>query len=689
MVGRREEAPISALFPDNLSDQDVEAGRLVLGRYTVLGKLTQGGMAEVYLARQKGPAGYSKLVVVKRVKPNLANDKDFVAMFVNEARLAALINHPNVVQIFDLGQDKRDWFLAMEFLDGRDMLQVGRACRALNKAVPFDVTARIIADACHGLDHAHRLVGADGKPLNLVHRDMSPENILITFEGQVKVVDFGIAKARDNAFRTQAGQIKGKLGYVAPEAILGKPLDARADIFAIGATLYLFLCGRPAFTGSNPMEIFERSLKPPERPSKLNPRVPPMLEEICVKCLEKDPNKRYRTAGELRAALEEYLQSTGRPMGAPQMSQFMKILFPADKDATRQRIEQLVAVGDGPQERAPSAPGTDAAPVPLPGPRRGAAPQPAPPVYDDEAEATAVVPPEERPDRLPSLGRTPSAVSLGSGDGLGERSAPLPRTSTTSEAKPAGYHLRSVELASQLDGKSPAPPPAAATPEATLTRPPAFQSEPREEPERRGEMTVELDPSLVEEIRASGMGAPTASGAFDLDLGLEPGDLDDDDDVDLEAIEVTNADARVETAVEAPPPPLSSDAFDASIDVAPYEAEPTVDKAAPPASAAEADLELAPVDGPAAAPEAAPRTDEIPSRAREVLDFDEGPMGGAQVIVERPPAATRFLMLLAGMLTGTLLLAGGLWVFGELEWMAERLAADKQAASPTAPGPRE
>lgn len=673
MVGRREEALISALFPDHASDQDVEAGRLVLGRYTVLGKLTQGGMAEVYLARQKGPAGYSKLVVVKRVKPSLANDKDFVAMFVNEARLAALINHPNVVQIFDLGQDKRDWFLAMEFLDGRDMLQVGRACRALNKAVPFDVTARIIADACHGLDHAHRLVGADGKPLNLVHRDMSPENILITFEGQVKVVDFGIAKARDNAFRTQAGQIKGKLGYVAPEAILGKALDARADIFAIGATLYLFLCGRPAFTGSNPMEIFERSLQPPERPSKLNSRVPPMLEEICVKCLEKDPNNRFRTAGELRAALEEYLQSTGRPMGAPQMSQFMKILFPAEKDATRQRIEQLLAVGDAREERA-SAPVTATVPVALPGAR-----SPSPPSYDEESEATAVVPPEQRPDHTASSGRTPSAVNLGSDEAVTERGPALRRTSTA-EAKPAGYHLRSVELASQLDAKKPTPAPRREEPEATLTRPPAFLSEPDGRAERRGEMTVELDPSLVDEIRASGMGAPAPSGEYDLDLGLEPGDLDDDDDVDLAGIEVTNTDARVETAVDAPPPPLASDAFDQSIEVAPFAAEvppPAPPPAAPPAAPPSApDLDLSPALA-ASAPAVAP------SGPGPSLSFDDGPEGevAREVIVQRPSAAVRFGMLLAGMVTGAVLLVGGLWAFGELDWMAERLAAQEAAAS--------
>ena len=350
------------------TDEDVPPGTVVLGRYQILGKLAQGGMAEVYLARPVGPGGYQKLVVIKRVRPHLARDQDFVGMFVNEARLAAMINHPHVVQIFDLGEDDNargssDWFLAMEYLDGRDMLQVGRACRSHNKAVPFDVTARIIADACSGLEHAHNLRGADGKLLDLVHRDMSPENVIITFEGQVKVVDFGIAKARDNSIRTQAGQIKGKLGYVAPEAILGKPVDARADIFAIGATLYLFLSGRPAFSGATPMEIFERSLKPPPAPSDVNSRVPPVLDQICVKALAQDRDLRYRTAGEVRAALDDYLQSTGRPLGPPQLSQFMRILFPPEKDPVRQRIDGLLAGAsafDLPKTRVPA--GAAAAP---------------------------------------------------------------------------------------------------------------------------------------------------------------------------------------------------------------------------------------------------------------------------------------------------------------------------------------
>lgn len=418
------------------TDAELQSGTRVLGRYSIVGKLAQGGMAEVYLARQVGPAGYQKLVVIKRVRPHLANDADFVGMFVNEARLAAMINHPNVVQIFDLGDEPRpvsqgggrDWFLAMEYLDGRDMLQVGRACRAHNKAVPFDVTARIIADACAGLDHAHGLKGPDGKSLGLVHRDMSPENVLIKFEGQVKVVDFGIAKASDNLIKTQAGQIKGKLGYVAPEAILGKPVDARADVFAIGATLYLFLSGRPAFSGANPMEIFERSLRPPTPPREVNSRVPEALDAICMKALAQDREQRYRSAGEVRAALDDYLQSTGRPLGPVQLAQFMKILFPPDKDPVRQRIEKLLA--EHPAVEAPRQhslpPQGGPAPLPVPMPL---AQKPAPVVVpDDDNDKTNIVPPKGPPMRIESL---PDPITIST-------AVPKSRSLTPSHVRPVG-----------------------------------------------------------------------------------------------------------------------------------------------------------------------------------------------------------------------------------------------------------
>jgi serine/threonine-protein kinase len=452
------------------AEGEIPAGSVVLGRYQVLGKLAQGGMAEVYLARQVGPGGYQKLVVTKRVRPHLSKDEDFVGMFVNEARLAAMINHPNVVQIFDLGEEQgistegSDWFLAMEYLDGRDMLQVGRACRSHNKAVPFDVTARIIADACAGLEHAHQLKGADGRSLDLVHRDMSPENIIITFEGQVKVVDFGIAKAADNSIRTQAGQIKGKLGYVAPEAILGKPVDARADIFAVGATLYLFLSGRPAFTGNSPMEIFERSLKTPPSPGEVNPRVPPVLDEICMKALAQDRDKRYRSAGEVRAALDAYLSSTGRPLGAPQLAQFMRILFPPDKDPVRQRIDKLLAdaqsFSPASKRTPPGQPRTVSVPQ-MPGVAATQA-RGAPVPVASEQERTAVVPDAQQPS-VPtpraSASQAPRAVDIGPLSAGGGASSPMTATMPAAQrplpppaaARSTGpSHLRSVGVSDEI-----------------------------------------------------------------------------------------------------------------------------------------------------------------------------------------------------------------------------------------------
>jgi serine/threonine-protein kinase len=518
-----------AMVAAESTDAELQSGTQVLGRYSIVGKLAQGGMAEVYLARQVGPAGYQKLVVIKRVRPHLANDADFVGMFVNEARLAAMINHPNVVQIFDLGDEPRpvsqgggkDWFLAMEYLDGRDMLQVGRACRAHNKAVPFDVTARIIADACAGLDHAHGLKGPDGKSLDLVHRDMSPENVLITFEGQVKVVDFGIAKASDNLIKTQAGQIKGKLGYVAPEAILGKPVDARADVFAIGATLYLFLSGRPAFSGSNPMEIFERSLKPPTPPREVNSRVPEALDAVCMKALAQDRDKRYRSAGEVRAALDAYLQSTGRPLGPVQLAQFMKILFPPDKDPVRQRVEKLLAEHPAVEVPRRNSLPPQGVPAPLPV-TMPLAQKPAPVVVpdDEDNDKTNIVPPKDSPLRVESV---PDPITINT-------AVPKPRSPTPS-------HLRSVGL----------PPPRALV---------------------SAEMThEEIDMRAAREATLQSQQRPVPAASIDIDdidvddLAAAVADAEDDDLVTVEASRprVSTTRSAIDDVASALPPGYSGE----------------------------------------------------------------------------------------------------------------------------------
>lgn len=656
------------------TEGEIPAGTVVLGRYQILGKLAQGGMAEVYLARQVGPGGYQKLVVTKRVRPHLSKDEDFVGMFVNEARLAAMINHPNVVQIFDLGEEDStdpngpgtDWFLAMEYLDGRDMLQVGRACRSHNKAVPFDVTARIIADACAGLEHAHLLKGQDGKQLDLVHRDMSPENIIITFEGQVKVVDFGIAKAADNSIRTQAGQIKGKLGYVAPEAILGKPVDARADIFAVGATLYLFLSGRPAFTGNSPMEIFERSLKTPPSPQEVNPRVPPVLDEICMKALHQDRDKRYRSAGEVRAALDAYLSSTGRPLGAPQLSQFMRILFPPDKDPVRQRIDKLLSDAQlftTPPKKNPVPRSVSAPAMPV-----------AAPVMSDN-DRTAIV--------------APRAVEIGP-DGSIEaapRAGGAVKNAGPTQARVGPSHLRSVGVSDDI--------PDVSNPRGQLPRTPNDNNTqvtqprgPSGAPVRTMENVDVLHTMDVEQIPASQrpeLSEPTYAG---VDIDVSP----DDDDEEMRAAVAALAEdddllthegpATLQSDPGSLPPPPSTDPASLVTVQSVLHRSMTATGVRSPETGQATGMELAPPLGEISSPGMPPPPPDSQSldRGRSEPLFrppsadlvrEELVDSAADVVSRRPvrggvPIGLRIGMALLGAITGSLLLLIALAVSGKL-----------------------
>ena len=323
------------------SSQELKAGHRALSKYLLLGKIAQGGMAEVYLAYKDYGKPEEELLVLKRVQPELRNEEQYINMFKNEAEIASLINHPNVISIYEVGQDGDEWFMAMEYLNGRDMLQLGRACRKRKKAVPFEVTARILAETCKALDHAHHVQDQTGAGLNLVHRDMSPENIFLTFDGDVKILDFGIAKSDKSTDLTQVGQVKGKLGYVAPEAIKGQKIDHRGDIYAIGATLYLFLTGRPAVQGANPLEIFENALKKPTLPRELNSHIPVELENICLKAMEVNPKDRYQNASEMTDALENFLATRTLQLDRKQRQKFMAMLFPPDKDASRIRVQKM------------------------------------------------------------------------------------------------------------------------------------------------------------------------------------------------------------------------------------------------------------------------------------------------------------------------------------------------------------
>ncbi len=311
--------------------------RATLGRYTVLGKITSGGMAEVFLAQQEGPQGFEKTVVLKRILPHYAHDEEFIQMFLNEARLAALINHPNVVSIYELGEDAQSYFIAMEFIDGCSLRRL--ITRANQRGIGLDAAgaARIVAEACAGLDFAHELRDRAGRPLQIVHRDVSPENLLISFAGRVKVVDFGIAKAAHLESLTRTGQVRGKLSTMAPEQVLGKKtVDRRADVWALGATLYWLLAGQRPFHGQNDGEILNRILHeepPPLR--KRNPAVSRDLERIVLRALEKDPDRRTATARTLQIELEDFMAESGLSVTSASLADELNVEFPEASDPER------------------------------------------------------------------------------------------------------------------------------------------------------------------------------------------------------------------------------------------------------------------------------------------------------------------------------------------------------------------
>ncbi len=320
------------------------------GKYQLLKRLAMGGMAQIYLARQRGPEGFEKLLVIKRILPHLAENGDFVRMFLDEARIAARLDHPNIVDIYDLGAQDDSFFIAMEYIHGEDLRRVWKRAERSGQLIPVPLVCRIMIEACAGLDHAHKQKDAQGKPLGIVHRDVSPQNILLTFEGRVKVVDFGIAKAADQATVTRSGVLKGKYSYMAPEQAAGqKNLDCRADIFALGVVLYELLTGVRLFKRLTDMATLQAvadcNLQPP---SQINPRVPKDLDPIVMKALTRAPEDRYAEALQLQLALEDWLLKNQLPSSTAHVAAFMKELYAA-------RLAEEARLGDVLVEEAESA----------------------------------------------------------------------------------------------------------------------------------------------------------------------------------------------------------------------------------------------------------------------------------------------------------------------------------------------
>src|SRR3954468_6044170 len=266
-------------------------------------------MAEVYLARANGPAGWEKECVIKRILPTLAGDQQFVQMFLDEARIAARFNHSNIVQIFDLGQvGPKEFFIAMEYVHGMDLEQLIDAEKKRGGRVPLHIACRIVASIAEGLDHAHRAVDGRGQPLGLVHRDVSPSNVMVSFDGAAKVLDFGIAKASPLKGRTEVGVIKGKIPYMSPEQVEGQPLDARSDVFSLGTLLFELIAGAKPFDGNGPAEVSLQILQKEITPGPLIwTGQPDALFTIIKRAHAKNREQRYQSARELQLALEMFL----------------------------------------------------------------------------------------------------------------------------------------------------------------------------------------------------------------------------------------------------------------------------------------------------------------------------------------------------------------------------------------------
>ncbi|MBK6515943.1 MAG: serine/threonine protein kinase [Polyangiaceae bacterium] len=310
-----------------------------IGKYRVLAKLGQGGMATVWLTVSSGKAGFEKLLVVKELRSELADDPEFLTMFLDEARLAARLNHPNVVHTYEVGQDDRHHYIAMDYLEGQSLQQLLR--KVGRKGLPLELHVRVLADMLTGLDYAHTLTDFDGTPLHVVHRDVSPHNVFVTYDGQVKVVDFGIAKAAGASTRTRTGVYKGKPAYIAPEQARALPVDARADVFAVGIMLWEAIAGRRMAEQADEMAILAARITAADPKIRdFVPDAPAELADACDKAMAHAREDRFESAQAMHEVLVGWLEQQPKRSGAKDLGAFVSQAFSEERAALRTKIDQ-------------------------------------------------------------------------------------------------------------------------------------------------------------------------------------------------------------------------------------------------------------------------------------------------------------------------------------------------------------
>ncbi|MSP73905.1 MAG: serine/threonine protein kinase [Myxococcales bacterium] len=303
---------------------DLPFAPVEFGRYRLLRLIGRGGMAEVYLAESHGPMTFRKLVAVKRLLPVYASNRRYVQMLLDEARIAAAINHPNVASVLDLGRVDDQHFITMEFVDGVDLADVLRACQVRGEQLPIELSLYIARCVAEGLHAAHLLTDGEGTPMQVVHRDVSPHNVLLSYSGDVKLIDFGVAKAKTNLTLTRSGIIKGKLQYMSPEQAQAQPVDARADIFSLGMTLYKMLTGRLPFGGHNEFQVYEQILrKRAAPPSHVVEGIPEIVDALVLRSLRKNPDERFPTALSMARLIDRALSELAPATGGNDLARFL------------------------------------------------------------------------------------------------------------------------------------------------------------------------------------------------------------------------------------------------------------------------------------------------------------------------------------------------------------------------------
>jgi serine/threonine protein kinase len=307
------------------------------GPYKLLRRLAAGGMGEIWLAEQKGSAGFSKRVVVKTILECFADDPALVEMFLDEGRIAANLTHPNIAHTFDLGQCGKGadapYYIAMEYVHGRDLRDLLITNIDRKQFIPLNLVLRIIADVCQGLHHAHTVKTPEGQPDGIIHRDVSPQNILVTFDGIVKIVDFGVAKATERASKTKSGVLKGKYAYMSPEQVRSKPLDARSDVFSVGVVMYELVTGRRLFKRDSEMKTLDAVISAVvPKPRRFDTSVPPEVEAIMLKALSLRPQDRYQSTQEMQLAVEEVMIELQLPASSAHLAAFMREIYGVDEE---------------------------------------------------------------------------------------------------------------------------------------------------------------------------------------------------------------------------------------------------------------------------------------------------------------------------------------------------------------------